>query len=362
MDKHAEFAELLHSTIINSNSSESDVLHALLPLQSWILRNVPNKLYHFSSCSQHALDNFSSNEIWGSTISNFNDPYECVPRYNLVELWDNIFSNINISNFQNLITKIKQGQIPIEITSAFTPEQAVAICQGLKEMPEEQLEKNCQLIPNLVYKLVDSKLLDFIQTFYKGFYATESQKYISCFCEDNTSSLMWGHYGDSHRGFCLEYDFTSILRPCSRSCEKVLGCNNLLLYPSIAPVVYSETRFDATSHLFTILQNELMQLMKQTGKLYYPDTLLVLKCLLTKSIEWSYEKEWRIFVNSTASSEQFGKICYLKPTALYIGAKTKPEKIDNLRKIAVRNGIPCFKMTLQYTNDKFVVSPVPFSP
>lgn len=89
-------------------------------------------------------------------------------------------------------------------------------------------------------------------------------------------------------------------------------------------IIYSDDRFDVTSHLLPVIQWGINQKFNLSGNLYHNDTLLVLKCLLTKSKDWSHEKEWRVFIDRQSDNfSPFGKICNLKPKALYIGSKTE---------------------------------------
>ena len=39
----------------------------------------------------------------------------------------------------------------------------------------------------------------------------EDMAYMSCFSEDNDNLLMWAHYGDNHRGICVEYDIKKMI-------------------------------------------------------------------------------------------------------------------------------------------------------
>ena len=32
---------------------------------------------------------------------------------------------------------------------------------------------------------------------------------VGCLCSDNKNKLMWSHYGNGHKGFCIEYNFSS---------------------------------------------------------------------------------------------------------------------------------------------------------
>ena len=58
---------------------------------------------------------------------------------------------------------------------------------------------------------------------------------VCSFTEVNDSIIMWSHYGDQHRGFCIEYDF-ALPAPGNLSSR--------LLFP----VNYSSALFDATKY------------------------------------------------------------------------------------------------------------------
>ena len=106
---------------------------------------------------------------------------------------------------------------------------------------------------------------------------------------------MWGHYADSHTGFCIEYNFAEVLKWCEKECKNILCCKSFMLNYPIAPVIYSDTRFDATKYMQVILQDYASKRIGCSMKeFYYPDVLTITKSILTKSIDWSYEKEWRL--------------------------------------------------------------------
>jgi hypothetical protein len=82
---------------------------------------------------------------------------------------------------------------------------------------------------------------------------------VYCLSEERGSILMWGHYSTCHKGFCLGFD-TSIPDGLFGRAEQVTYSQDL---PVAAMVVDSEND-------------------------------IVRKMLLTKSCDWSYEREWRI--------------------------------------------------------------------
>ena len=92
---------------------------------------------------------------------------------------------------------------------------------------------------------------------------------ICCLSEVQDSLLMWAHYADAHRGFCLRFlnDPTDPFQTSAPDAEPIRPCKVRYSkkYPSI---------------------NRIGDVDEQT--------LMFVKALQTKSPEWSYEKEWRI--------------------------------------------------------------------
>ena len=80
---------------------------------------------------------------------------------------------------------------------------------------------------------------------------------VLCLSEVQDNLLMWAHYADSHRGVCLQFKG-----------EQFLGTAQPILYqrtrPTVNPIVHSH--------------EEMLD-----------------RSLLTKSEDWSYEREWRAF-------------------------------------------------------------------
>ena len=83
MDVHDEFFELLLHTMISSTDDAAQARDKLIKLRDWLLNNVPSKLYRFRSPSEHSFEALVSDQIWGSRIDTFNDPFENEPCYDL---------------------------------------------------------------------------------------------------------------------------------------------------------------------------------------------------------------------------------------------------------------------------------------
>ncbi len=118
---------------------------------------------------------------------------------------------------------------------------------------------------------------------------TRKDMLLTCFSETVDSILMWSHYADSHKGFCIEYDTEKIDREYKRF---------------LFPVIYQREVYDWTeiAIMSDLSYTNYMEIIKMQGietdyelknvsnNAYIP--------MLIKAQEWSYEQEWRIVVPS----------------------------------------------------------------
>lgn len=77
-----------------------------------------------------------------------------------------------------------------------------------------------------------------------------------------------------------------------------------------------------------------------------PDTFMASKCMLYKSPQWSYEKEWRLIVSKINEFQDKSPVCIsnIRPTAIYYGADIAPINRKMLHMIAKEKGIKEYQM------------------
>ncbi|HEX8307959.1 MAG TPA: DUF2971 domain-containing protein [Allosphingosinicella sp.] len=108
---------------------------------------------------------------------------------------------------------------------------------------------------------------------------------IASLCESWSNELMWAHYADSFRGICISYSFTRLLEGLPESC-------------ALSRIAYGDKPY----HLITAdLERD-----------ERPRSILS-----TKSLRWSYEREWRLF------AERSGRVRYdnAAVSSVYLGAR-----------------------------------------
>lgn len=135
---------------------------------------------------------------------------------------------------------------------------------------------------------------------------------VGCLCTDYKNRLMWSHYADSHKGFCIEYDFSQI--------QEILPFP--IYYSTERPLVPWKAAFNNSPENVSEATAELM-----LG-------------LLTKDDAWSYENEWRIL----SSASQNADIKMPPITCIYLGADIGERNRTKILKIANKLQIPVKQM------------------
>lgn len=139
---------------------------------------------------------------------------------------------------------------------------------------------------------------------------------IVCLATDYKNRLMWSHYSDSHKGFCIEYGF--------RDAVEKEGMIPL-------PILYSDKR--PLVPCKAIIENTPENIKEATEQF--------MKGLLVKDKAWEYENEWRLLC---PSSEKF--VDMPKVTAIYLGVSISRENKEQIMQIAKDQNIPVFQMVI----------------
>lgn len=150
----------------------------------------------------------------------------------------------------------------------------------------------------------------------KDYTAVMDRMGILCMSERNDNILMWGHYAEEHKGVCLEF---------SPNFEDPL-------FKQIYPVHY---------------ENELPVL--NIFDLDYSESIL--RSILTKWKEWSYEEEWRIWLENGGPG-----IYEINPdrlTGLIFGCKAEKKFISKVEAINAKRKTPVTLYKASRSKTKF---------
>jgi hypothetical protein len=182
-----------------------------------------NEFYKYRAFDEASLQSLAEGVIWVSNPKHFNDPFEYSFRIDPDMSFDEVSRRRRNATHENYL--------------------------------QEQME----LIEN-IYNL-----------FYPGG--------VYCLSEENCISLMWSHYSDSHKGFCVGYRVAQDNDLGNGNCHKV---------------DYGRFKSISLAKLFQAFQSE--------DHNYGKDVFEAM--VLSKDPNWEYEKEWRILYQQ---SDQFIK-------------------------------------------------------
>lgn len=161
-------------------------------------------------------------------------------------------------------------------------------------------------------KFLQSKAMD-DGSYFENFYTKFG---ICCLNHNPLNILMWSHYADNHRGILIEFKFSKKELNSDRTFQD--------FYP--IPVVYSES----------------LPLISREDRYSENPTLIMQKTVLTKAIDWGYEKEFRILKHGIESAiNEYPSQRVL--SSIVCGYKMKQESIQIVNDLAKLANIEVYK-------------------
>lgn len=233
----------------------------------------PRSLFKYVGFGSRILDSLWRREVYFANPIDFNDPLDCrpavivnTPHHDLERLARDMI--IGDSGFKNL-ARFEQ-EIAGIVNSVDIRQDIVGGRRAklLEDAARKIDELTNTLFPNRDIQKTDKQHFAALVHVFERAVLQATKTGILCLSEKFDSPLMWSHYGDQHRGLCLEYD-TSGLGPSDDAHR----------------VQYGASREIYTSEIHKwIIEGDTRSAEKVKRA-----------CLLTKSDEWKYEEEWRLF-------------------------------------------------------------------
>lgn len=300
------------------------------------------KIYKYLS-KNGAIESLKTSSVLLKCPTEYNDPFDCLfcvdekekrrayklfINYYLFKEMHKLFyiekkEPVNYKTYAKIL-KANIGQIAkaLEKTKRYTYQADIGMYQKLASMVVKtnlnEMQKNFdEMIESVLPRVRETAL-------------------VSCFGLDNKSVLMWSHYGDKHEGACFEYEV-----PDNDVYKEIKYSNKL-------PI------FKLTKLMEAILGHDFVNEKVDANNDLYG---FALEPLLTKSIDWKYEKEVRcVFSKSETNERIFNKddkilLRMPKPTKIYLGCKASGPFADQINELAKDVPIEYMKLSI----DKYKV-------
>lgn len=240
------------------------------------------KLYKYKAFNSISLRAIIENEIYYAKPNEFNDPLDCNPR---------LQNDLKIGELAELARKMLEFQLGTDkAASRFQSIKRSAAEYGDYRVPNSEARKELEDgLLHAVRSALDDEFKDM------G---------VLCLSSSWDSILMWSHYGDQHRGLCIEYAIDKSKNP------------------SLTTVAYLEDRSIKTSDLWRCkIKNDPKAQSKIIDGYFY-----------TKATDWEYEGEWRDISDKSGRTESGWKI-----TGIYLGYRCETAVKTALRNILSAN-------------------------
>jgi hypothetical protein len=247
---------------------------------------LPGKLYKYQPYNVQTLDNLKNQILWFSKPAQFNDPFDCRVIPSEIE-------PMSEKEWQALFKLARQAAAGAR---KILPHQAPDT--AFKALVREGIEKT-----------FENNVSDF------------QQRGVACFSAKVDDILLWSHYADGHRGFCLEFDTT------------------YAPFRKARPVIYADA-------FPTLDAGEVTEVWIHRK----PDPLM--KFLFTKSSCWEYEQEWRVLHHEGGSAYGFDSAAL---TGIYLGCEM-PEVHQEVI-VRLLAGFPTHLYEMKSAGTKFEVEP-----
>ena len=271
-------------------------------------------MYMFLPVNIYAIDHFTTETLWGSLPSSFNDPFDSLGTINEQELKECL--NKQYRRYPNLFNP----KIPIDT--------------AIKQM------------------------IDNTRTHFENI---RNNFFVSCFTPKIDSEIMWAHYGRNATGFALQYSAVDIIACAREFLKKYIGTEPNSI--KFSPVLYYDDPVDVTATAKDLaeglLQLVLAQNQGEQSNYHLKDELLPFNTMLFHKNEcWEYEEEYRLCVQNFPlflhnENNTYMEIGHCKPTAIYLGTSIQKSDEEILKRMAKEKAIPVYKMKAKIKNGRY---------
>jgi len=260
-------------------------------------KNIPPKIYKFQSFkSEKSIENLRHGQIWFSKPEGLNDPFDCAISIIFTYPEEDMITFVREHYLEDLRKKGKSGEIS---------------------------QRELQYLPN---GKPSQELIDQTEKYLKETNQQRrkefSQNGVACFTTEMNNILMWSHYADGHKGFCLEFDTNYFKFNDKLNLNEVIYNNS---FPTLSPL--------------DIVQKPLR----------------VIEPLITKSKDWEHEKEWRLITKEGNSAIEYNPKAL---TAIYFGCWITKENMEKIATLPAKSAARLFQM--QRSETEFKLEYVPY--
>jgi hypothetical protein len=225
--------------------------------------NEQQKVFKFREGNSNDIDAFFEDYIWFSSFSQLNDPYEGVVHFDS----NNINDNLRLKYLESIFSKSPNpGKSP-------------------KEEAIERYELSGERFSGLVaQKAIESFKSDYQEVRNRNgvFSFSRADNSNIQFPSPLNSMLMWSHYSNGFRGYCVEFDYQKLKESLEVQNESEFAVLN---------IKYANDGLLPSINLKTYMEDEVSNTHRSP--------IEILKSFSRKEQSWFYENETRFIAGKT---------------------------------------------------------------
>jgi hypothetical protein len=275
-------------------------------------QHLPTCIYKYRQNSNYSRENLRTDTVWLASPESYNDPYDCA--FKLLDepvtaaLEKGVIDQLRPIFPPELIERAKNSLHPFDTIAELSTDLGAGDYGMTRQQVTEFLSRSHEHIVKFLRQL-------------------QKRTKICSFSARNDSILMWSHYADNHRGFCIEYKLEG-LEPSHPFRRK--------LYP----VIYSDDLYDLAFFV---------ESLAGPNRADFTPMAPILP-LLHKFSGWKYEEEWRVVEITDPPKDDYSWQA-VTPTRVLLGSKMEVAENQNLLAICEQRRIEVQKMNL--AKDRF---------
>lgn len=338
------FKEKLDAVLIPGTTPKDEWSVLLQPICEYANSIMPSRLFRYRSCNEMQFDAFYNNRVYAVNAQLFNDPYDCLIRYDKAFLYDCLIKGASKENIKLLRDRLRAGEaFPKFLESLYGKERAEILKDIICNASDDDLDQQAHAFEVNRKDFFDNidRILKQAEDFLRR------NTFIACFSETVKSITMWSHYADSHKGFVLEYNLQALDRQCD-TCERKNTCNDKVIH-YLFPVIYDSKRYDGTFFVENYL-GESFGLYTHIS-----DVMFYTKAALHKSPQWQYEQEWRLFLSKSNSAGLSSLNIHARPIAIYYGCDISDINKKILSGMAKEKGLKEYQMYIDAQSERYTM-------
>ena len=272
--------------------------------------HTPSKLYKYRTFNEYSIDALKKSALFMSKAAELNDPFECA---------------VSIVSDEYFFESLRRGICKTyQEKQIFNETEIKFLLSATRHDFFDFIESRSDL-----FKVKKGLLEEFTNRIIKDNQSSINRKasqtnlnniLICALSETNDNPVMWSHYSNEHKGFCIEYNFANFTPAPHQS------------WYMLNPIIYKDIIPDFSQYYFN--HNNF-------------NNLIATYAAMIKAKGWEYEEEWRLILPWGEVDGKGMLINAPKPTAIYVGCRASESDISSLKEIVKCEEIPVYQMKRQ---------------